>query len=239
MMVLYELAYADPSLQSTAEHLATKLGFIINNHAESCLFLNQSGLGLKIKDFAFQYPNFDPIFWNKRKQDGKKQGLVQACKPYPEMKIIDATAGWGRDAALLASFGAQVLMLERHPVMNALLEDALLRSQNSLSKTLPLTLIQNDAFSYLADLEPADYPEIIYLDPMHPQRSKSALVKKDMQTLQLLVGPDKDVLELIHLACSRTKNKVVLKWPQKAQSLIPANLSITGKTVRFDIFLKR
>jgi 16S rRNA (guanine1516-N2)-methyltransferase len=71
---------------------------------------------------------------------------------------------------------------------------------------------------------------------MHPQRNKSALVKKDMQALQQMIGADDDASELIKLASTRVKQRVVVKWPQKVQSLVLADACIEGKTVRFDIY---
>jgi 16S rRNA (guanine1516-N2)-methyltransferase len=79
---------------------------------------------------------------------------------------------------------------------------------------------------------------VIYIDPMHPLRTKSALVKKEMQVLQDIIGPDEDALELMILARERVKQRVVVKWPQKSPSLLNASACIAGKTVRFDLYLK-
>ena len=77
---------------------------------------------------------------------------------------------------------------------------------------------------------------MIYIDPMHPLRQKSALVKKDMQALQQLIGADEDAYELIQLAIARARQRVVVKWPQHLQPLLPPTLNICGKTVRFDVY---
>ena len=71
---------------------------------------------------------------------------------------------------------------------------------------------------------------------MHPERQKSALVKKDMQALQQIIGADDDAEKLIKLAITRTKNRVVVKWPQRLAPLIKPNYSLNGKTVRFDVY---
>lgn len=165
----------------------------------------------------------------------KNHGLIKACKPKPGLKIIDATAGWGKDALMLATKGAQVLMLERHPVMALLLNDGLKRC-TSKRLSLNLSLRTTDALTYLTTLAATDYPDIIYLDPMHPKRQKSALVKKELQALQLLIGPDSDALALLQLAQQRVQCKVVVKWPEHQPPLLPPSTSIRGKTVRFDIF---
>lgn len=179
--------------------------------------------------------DFNSITVQKRRDEGRKQGLVRACKPAKGMRIVDATAGWGRDAAILASFGAEVLMLERQPMMAALLADGLNRLPPNT--TLKLSLLHMDARQYFQSLTEPDYPDVIYIDPMHPARQKSALVKKDMQVLQRLIGSDTDVSALIQLAITCTRQRVVVKWPQREPALLQPDASISGKTVRFDIYL--
>jgi 16S rRNA (guanine1516-N2)-methyltransferase len=152
------------------------------------------------------------------------------------LRILDATAGWGRDAAILASFGAEVVMVEKNPVMAALLQDGLKR----LSKYSPLanllSLHFGDAKEYLQNLVQKDYPDVIYIDPMHPVRQKKALVKKDMQALQQLIEQDEDLLDLLDIARLRTCEQVVVKWPQRTEPLLPPSFSFDGKTVRFDVY---
>ncbi len=233
------VGYEHENLYDKATALADELNFVLDKNASSCLFVTEDKLSLKMPGFSPIFAEFSAEFWSKRKSEGKKQGLVRACKPSPGLKIIDATAGWGRDAAILASFGAEVLMLERHPVMASLLSDALLRQTESDRQQLRLMLQSGNAYSYLSSLTTDAYPDVIYIDPMHPERSKSALVKKEMQALQQIIGADKDALELIQLAITRTKQKVVVKWPQKIKPLLPANATVEGKTVRFDIYFSK
>ena len=236
MITVSAVGYADDNLRDQALVLAEQLHFDLDKDANPCLFLSEDGLALKMHRFSLLSPDFHATHWLKRRQEGKKQGLVRACKPVPGLRIIDATAGWGRDAAVLASFGAQVLMLERHPVMAALLADALSRQEEQDKQYLQLSLQAGNTLSFLKQLPEAEYPDVIYIDPMHPERSKSALVKKDMQALQQMIGADEDALELIETAITKVKQKVVVKWPQKIKPLLPANANIGGKTVRFDIY---
>lgn len=44
--------------------------------------------------------------------------------------VLDGTAGLGRDAFVLASLGCKVQMVERHPVVAALLDDGLKRAKS-------------------------------------------------------------------------------------------------------------
>lgn len=230
------VGYESEAFRDKARVLAEQLNYTLDKDASTCLFVTDERLALKMSNFSLLFADFSISSWNKRKEEGKKQGLVRACKPAKGLKIIDATAGWGRDAAILASFGADVLMLERHPVMAALLADALARRGELDEQQMHLTLEKKDAFSYLTNLSEEDFPDVIYIDPMHPDRSKSALVKKDMQALQHMIGADEDALELIKLACTRVKKRVVVKWPQKVKSLLATSACIGGKTVRFDIY---
>ncbi len=232
------VAYENALDLAKAERLAQQLQLPINNQASRKLLIKTERLVLQIEPFSAMHADFSSLFIQKCRAAGKKQALIQACKPTLGMKVIDATAGWGKDAAMLASFGAEVLMLERQPFMAVLLADALeLREQESRKSPLNLKVQATDACIYLQALTPAEYPDLIYIDPMHPERQKSALVKKNMQVLQQLIGPDEDPLELLKLALTRVKKKVVVKWPKSLAPLLPANASIKGKTVRFDIYL--
>jgi 16S rRNA (guanine1516-N2)-methyltransferase len=193
------------------------------------LNLTSKRLELLVKDFLPLSVDFEKSF-EKPKDSLKKHGLIKACRPESGVKILDLTAGWGRDSAILARFGAEVLMLERQGAMAALLADGLKRFD--FGGLLKLNYI--DAKDYLNNTDESF--DVIYIDPMHPQRQKSALVKKDMQALQQLFGADLDAKELIDLAMGRAKKRVVVKWPQKLLALIKPKHSINGSTVRFDIY---
>lgn len=237
MNIINSVGYEDDHSRDKARLLAEQLHFILDKDATNCLFVTSANkLTLKIPTFTLLSADFTVSSWMKRKSEGKKQGLVRACKPVQGLKIIDATAGWGRDAAILASFGAEVLMLERHPVMAALLADALEQREQSDKLQMQLSLKNISAFAYLNNLKQEEFPDVIYVDPMHPERTKSALVKKDLQALQQMIGADEDALELIQLATTRVKQRVVVKWPQKVKLLLPPAFSVEGKTVRFDVY---
>lgn len=228
------VACDSPELLEQAKDLAKRLGLPFDNQASKRLLLSSSGLSLSIHPFLPLYADFSSATWQKRRMEGKKQGIVRACKPAAGLRILDTTAGWGRDAAVLASLGAEVLMLERNPIMAALLADALARRDDT---SMRLSLLNQDAKDYLQGLAPENYPHVIYIDPMHPERHKAALVKKDLQVLQQMIGPDEDSLALLELARKRCTKKVVLKWPESLPPLQKPGSSIEGKTIRFDVFL--
>jgi len=155
-------------------------------------------------------------------------------------KIVDATAGLGRDAFLLASLGAQVTLIERSPEVHSALRDGLLRAREGPVEIAEITarmnLIHGDARDILGDLE----AEVILVDPMHPPRRGSALVKREMRLLRQLVGADPDSLELMQVALKTATSRVVLKWPLRADlmsGLEQPSHKISGKTTRYDVFM--
>lgn len=237
MMIDLAISAAADDLLPAARQLAARLALNLNPEAAYRLHLTAEGLQLICPGCQPQWADFRRTSWQRRRDQGKQQGLVKACKPRPGQRIVDVTAGWGRDAALLASFGAAVCMVERNPVMASLLADGLARAAAQDPNPLPLSLLQADSLDYLQDLSPAGYPDLIYLDPMHPAREKSALVKKDLQWLQQWLGPDLDALSLLTLSRQRVRDRVVVKWPQKQAPLSPPTYSLPGKTVRFDVYL--
>jgi 16S rRNA (guanine1516-N2)-methyltransferase len=154
--------------------------------------------------------------------------------------IVDATAGLGRDAFLLASVGANVVMLERSAEVHALLADALARASAAspdLAEVVSrMTLIHGDAKERLPKLR----PDVVIVDPMHPPRQNSALVKQEMRLLSGIVGADEDAHELMQVALASARDRVVLKWPLRATPLLESpkpSHQFTGKTVRYEVFL--
>lgn len=235
-MVPLAVWYEQADLQLKAEALAEQLKLPLEQQASLQVWVSEVGLGLTKPGFSPIIPDFGIKTWEKRRQAGKKQGLVKACNPQAGKKILDVCAGWGRDAAILASFGAEVTMVERNPIMAVILEDALQRQDAESRLRLQLSLVSMDALVYLEHLHADQVFSVIYMDPMHPERQKSALVKKDLQVLQQLIGADEDALSLLNLAIEKTAERVVVKWPQGQQSLKPAVNCIAGKTVKFDIY---
>ena len=145
----------------------------------------------------------------------KAIGLKKGANP----SVIDATAGFGRDAFVLANLGCKITLIERNPLITTLLDDALQRASDNVDIAEVITrmsLITDDATTYLNALEPAFYPDVIYMDPMYPSRDKSALVKKDMRLLHQLAGPDTDSEQLLTTARTTALKRVVVKRPKSA-----------------------
>lgn len=154
--------------------------------------------------------------------------------------IVDATAGLGRDAFLLASLGAEVTLIERSPDIHARLLDAMERARAEGGRTAEIisrmTLLHGNSIVLLPGLA----PDVVLVDPMHPPRHNSALVKKEMRVLRDIVGNDQDQVELMKVALACAKKRVVLKWPMHAepmQGIRSPSHQILGKNTRYDVFM--
>ncbi|MFZ7305563.1 class I SAM-dependent methyltransferase [Avibacterium avium] len=155
--------------------------------------------------------------------------------------VIDATAGLGRDAFVLAAIGCQVRLVERHPVVYLLLQDGLQRAYQDaeigamMQQNMQLLLVKQ--IDELA--QQGTQADVVYLDPMYPHKAKSALVKKEMRVFQHLVGADEDADQLLAPALQIAQKRVVVKRPNYAQFLAEKapHFSRETKNHRFDIYL--
>lgn len=190
-------------------------------------------------DFV-QNPRFGQVL-TTREPLAKAAGLRANQRP----QIIDLTAGLGRDAWALASTGCSVMAFERHPLVHFLLADGLRRAQaypNTEAIAQKISLHLGDARAYdglfPGQEDPEKYP-VWVMDPMFPERSKSALVKKDMRIFHHLVGQDDDAEELFAWARTRSGVRWIVKRPPQAPTISsdkPA-MVITSGRVRFDCYL--
>lgn len=153
---------------------------------------------------------------------------------------VDATAGLGEDSLLLAAAGFTVTMYEKDPVIAALLQDALDRAANEpqLSAIVErMTLVEGDSVAALRAMGAA--PDVVFLDPMFPERTKSAAVKKKFQLLHRLERPCEDERELLDAALAAGPRKVVIKRPPKGPCLagVRPSHAVAGKAVRYDVIV--
>lgn len=227
--------------------LVERWGLLLDTSAVMELVLTPERLELRKRD----EPKLGAIFVDfvggvmahrRRFGGGRGEAIARAVgvkgKTLPD--VVDATAGLGRDAFVLASLGCRVRMFERHPVVAALLEDGLQRAYDhpEMGEWLRerLTLAYGSSLKELADVQPR--PHVVYLDPMFPHRQKSALVKKEMRVFQSLVGADEDADALLAPARALATRRVVVKRPDYAPALagIAAQAHISTKNHRFDIY---
>lgn len=200
--------------------------------------IDQPKLGAIFVDFLS-----DALNYRRKFGGGKQEAIIKAIglKNEQDYHVVDATAGLGKDAFILASIGCRVTMIERHPIIAILLSDGLKRlySDPLMSQWAKshLSLITDSAQAVFNKLP--QKPDVIYLDPMFPQRKKSALVKKEMQIFQALIGEDIDIEQLFITARQTAIKRIVVKRPKTAEYLSneKPNSSIMTKNHRFDIYL--
>lgn len=205
--------------------------------------LDEPKVGEVLVDFAS-----DALTFRRLHGGGKKEAVAKAVglKGQTDWRVLDATAGLGRDAFVLASLGCNIDMIERSPVVAALLADGLERAQHSpeLSAWLPqrMRLHHGIAVELMANwctVSQNVAPDVVYLDPMFPHRKKSAAVKKEMRLFQQLLGPDEDADALLAPAIALAKKRVVVKRPAGAPFLAQQkpHIEMQGKANRFDVYL--
>lgn len=175
----------------------------------------------------------------------KNETLARAMglKGKTNPRIIDATGGLAGDAFVLAGLGFAVTLLERSSIIYALVEDGIRRAhkdRRTIATVNRLHLVHTDAISWLQQLKVFERPEIIYLDPMFPERKKSALPRREMLILHDIVGEDSDADVLLKAALTCATKRVVVKRPRLAARLVadPApSFSLSGSSSRFDVYV--
>ncbi len=183
--------------------------------------------------------DFTRLLPRVRRGNLSRELLVRAVKVkgIGEPLVVDATAGLGEDSFLLAAAGCRVLLFEYDPVIFALLSDALERAKRD-PETAPIasrmTLFPGDSIPALPTLTP--HPDVVLLDPMFPERTKSALVKKKFQLLHQLERPCENERALFDAALAAHPKRVVIKRPAKGLYLagVKPSYSLSGSAVRFD-----
>lgn len=256
----------DPLRVAQATALAQQLGLSVDTLAERkallpgrhvapeaqtpVLWLDADGLALQAIAKPLPAPvrvDFvsDAMRW-RTAGGGGGEAVVRACgvKAGHPIRVLDATAGLGRDTWLLAHVGAEVTCCERSPIVQALLRDGLARAAADpasaatagrirLHEGSSLALLQQ-----LAGLPATERPETVYLDPMFPHRDKSALVKLDMRLFREVVGADHDADALLAAARAVATRRVVVKRPRHAPDLdgIAPHQRMEGQSNRFDLY---
>lgn len=183
--------------------------------------------------------------FRRRYGSSRDEGVVRAVasKKNRTPTVLDATGGLGRDAFVLTAHGCRVTLVERQPVVAALLADGLARAERDekVGRMVAerLRLILGDSRVIMRELTEAERPEVVYLDPMYPHRDTTALVKKEMMALRLLAGPDVDSAELLAAALKCATRRVVVKRPTGAEPLagLAPDLTQNSGSHRFDVYL--
>lgn len=189
----------------------------------------------------------DVSFLRRLSAAGRKSELVaRAVKAGRDVRVLDCTGGFGRDAMILASLGCHVTIVERSFVICFLLQQALKRalSHELLSDAASrISLQHGDAKDRLSESE-LEF-DVIYLDPMFPPRRGSAAVGGDMQQLHrfLSAGPDEliadEAVELLDLGLRSNVRRVILKRPARGTVLSQtATHCFSNRNARYEVFVR-
>ena len=183
-----------------------------------------------------------PILHRLKYGKGRGQNLAKAVgfKFNKNRTIIDATAGLGYDAFILASLGANVTLIERSEKIYGLLKAAISEAQLYGGEISKIVNRMELLFGDSKDILPNIAPEVVLIDTMYKERKKSALVKSDMRLVRKIVGSDSDHVDLINVALKNASKRVVIKQPRYAETLDNikgCSHQILGKTIRYDVYV--
>jgi 16S rRNA (guanine1516-N2)-methyltransferase len=253
------LCWCDPADKFSISTVGARLGLpvfvgpeALPADCEHVLWASSAGLALGPRGGkpanATRVDFLDGTLQYRLRTSGKRQGLGKAVglDKASGISVLDATAGLGRDALVLAALGCQVSLMERSPLVHALLEDGFARARRDGDAGLQellgrMQLLQGDSRERLAAIARGELapPDVIYLDPMFPPRSKSASVKKDIALLHTLLGSEEDFAGLLAAALPCAKHRVVVKRPgNKTDMQLPQPaFTVPGKAAHFAVYV--
>jgi 16S rRNA (guanine1516-N2)-methyltransferase len=236
-----------PHLADNAAAWAERLGLAQKGEAQFALQLGEQGL--QLVELGPQAPGpvrvdfvEGAVAHRRLFGGGTGQMIAKAVGVQPGVRprVLDATAGLGRDGFVLASLGCSVTLIERQPLIAALLEDGLARAAADRDVgpiVARMRLLTGNAIELMKAWQ-GEPPQVIYLDPMFPHRDKSALVKKEMRLFRPFVGDDLDAPALLQAALALASHRVVVKRPRKAPIIDGGKpgYALEGKSSRYDIY---
>lgn len=191
--------------------------------------------------------NFDNTALNRRSKDSlSHQNLIKAVglkqKQKQKLNVLDAMTGLGSDAFLLACAGCRVTMLERNEIVFSLLRDGLFRGSKGLPETraavAEMMLLKGD---FLEKNDELDNFDVLYIDPMFPSKRNTARSKKPMYLLQQLLGEAQEETDLLSLALSKARDRVVVKRAKRSPNYNnrKPDINFKGTSSRYDVYLVR
>lgn len=261
-MILYveKNLYDDEAVKDKIDKIADRAGLTVelidgkymsgNGYGQEseanklCLRYDSDGLSLVGEGQTFR-GDYSRMLRRLSVNNLRSELLVKASriKDKDSPLVIDATAGMGEDSLLLAAAGYRVVMFERNPIIAALLEDTIDRAkaEPQLGEIVTrMEVVCKDSVEALYKMrDNGEYADVVYLDPMFPERQKSALVKKKFQLIHLLEEPCSDEEQMMNAAIAAGPHKIVVKRPLKGPYLsgIKPGFSMSGKAIRYDCII--
>lgn len=240
----------DPAFSPAAQALAEQLGLLLTGEAGFSLQIGEHGLQLQELGPGAAGPvrvDFvEGALAHRRLQGGGAGQMIAKAvgiQPGVRPSVLDATAGLGRDAFVLAQLGCDVTLIERQALVAALLADGLRRAEDDPEVAAIIERMHLRCGNAIEQMQSwsGEPPQVVYLDPMFPHRDKSSLVKKEMRVFRPLVGDDDDAPQLLQAALALATHRIVVKRPRKAPCIAGATPSYTleGKSSRFDIYARK
>ena len=225
-----------------AEAFARRIGAEISEKPGPKLTILFHAKGVSLTGYGLSYQgDFENMLHRVTNGRLQHEMLVKAASSEKEgRKAIDATAGMGEDAFLLAAQGYEVTLYEQNPVVAALLKDAIRRAKkNQILKDIAgrMKVVEADSVECMSKL--LDPVDVIYLDPMFPARQKSSLINKKLQLIQKLEPPCSEETDLFDAALKVGPSRIIVKRPLKSECLAGREPSYTlkGKAIRYDCYV--
>ena len=230
-----------------AQELAARLGVPVAPVGTAqaagglCLLVGEKGLSLEGDGMSLA-ADLSRMVPRLRAGNLNRELVVRAARirgAAGPLTAVDATAGMGEDSLLLAAAGFSVTLFERDPVICALLGDALARAASDPALAEAVSRMELRGEDSVPALPALGFsPDVVLLDPMFPERRKSAAVKKKLQLIQRLERPCDDEGGLMDAARAAEPRRIVVKRPAKGPWLAgeKPSYTIAGNAIRYDCY---
>tara|TARA_A100001015_G_scaffold269833_1_gene321841 strand:+ start:337 stop:1074 length:738 start_codon:yes stop_codon:yes gene_type:complete len=154
------------------------------------------------------------------------------------LRILDATAGLLRDSMIMLALGHSVTAYEQSKILYTMLNNELNQLSETDSNLLNFQLINSNVCETKFSDESFD---VIYFDPMYPEDRASSARRSDLKKINSILeieGLASDPESTFTYLRNIPSTKLIVKRPLKADAFEGSiNYQITGKSVRFDIYL--
>ena len=174
--------------------------------------------------------------YQKILKDSKKHQLNKIVKT-KNLNILDCTGGFARDAAILASLGNEVTLVEQNPIIMSLLVDARGKIESDEIRSI-FRRIKSKFGNCIDFIRNTDkHFDYIYFDFMF-NTNKSALPSKNEQFLRKIVKNDiNENIDIIHETVQRVMGKIIIKEHITSNDYDNFDIINTykGKTVKYHL----